>query len=99
MKTTQASKEKKQSVKQIQELVNKHKVIGIVDMEMLPAKQFQRMTQKLKGTARIYMTKKRLIRIAFKNLKQSHIQELLESMRGMPALVLSNEDPFKLYKE
>ncbi len=98
MKTSNANKEKKESVKQIQELVKKHKVIGIVDMENLPAKQFQRMTQKLKGIARIFMTKKRLIKIAFKGLPPQQ-QVLLESMRGMPALILSNEDPFKLYKE
>ena len=90
---------KQSRVKEIQDLVNKHKVIGIVDMENLPALQFMRMTRQLRGKAKIFMVKKRLIRIAFKNVKKEKFDHFVDSMKGMPALIVSNEDPFKLYKE
>lgn len=98
-KTSRKSTRKQSRIKQINELVNQHKVIGIVDMENLPALQFMRMTKQLRGKARIFMVKKRLIQIALKDNKKPHLPELLNSLHGMPALILSNDDPFKLYKE
>ncbi|MEK6941094.1 MAG: 50S ribosomal protein L10 [Nanoarchaeota archaeon] len=83
----------------IKELVKKYNTISIVNMNGLPSLQLQRMIQQLKGKASFFMAKKRLIVIAFKDIKKDNISSLLAYMDGMPALILSNEDPFRLYNE
>ncbi len=91
---------KKEEVKDVIRLVKEYPIFGVVDMENLPALQLQRMRQKLKDTIFIKMTKKRLFKIAFEQLKKEkpNMDKVIESMRGMPALVFTRENPFKLYK-
>lgn len=90
---------KKEEVKDIIKLTNDFPIFGLVDMENLPALQLQRMRIKLKDTLTLKMTKKRLIRLALQQLKDKPgIDEVIESMRGMPALIFTKENPFKLCK-
>jgi large subunit ribosomal protein L10 len=92
------SEKKKRDVKEVGELVRSHKVIGLLDMHKLPAKQLYEMRKKLKGHARIRVLKKRVIGIVLEESKPIHhgIEHLSEKMRGEPALIFSNENPFKL---
>lgn len=90
---------KKEEVKDVVKLVNKYPIFGLVDMENLPALQLQRMRIKLKDSLEIKMTRKRLIRIALQQLKDKpNMDKVIESMRGMPALIFTKENPFKLSK-
>ncbi len=90
---------KKEEVKDVIRLINKHPIFGLVDMENLPALQLQRMRIKLKDILELKMTRKRLIRIALQQLKDKpNIDKVIEAMRGMPALIFTKENPFKLYK-
>lgn len=98
-KTSRKNERKIARVKQVSDLLNQYKVIGLVNMENLPALQFHRMTKQLRGKAKVFMAKKRLIQFALKGSKKSNLPELVNTMQGMPALILSNDDPFKLYKE
>ncbi len=91
------SDEKKKVVKEFAELIDKYPVVGAVDVENLPAKQLMEMRKKLKGTAIIKMTKKRLLNLALDNSSKKNIQELKEHFKGMPALLLTEDNPFKLY--
>ncbi len=91
---------KKETVIKVKKLIEKYDVIAVVNMENLTARQLQIMRAQLKGTVEIFMTKKRLIEIALKEeeSKKKGINQLIERMKGMPALLCSNDNPFKLFK-
>lgn len=90
------SEKKRKDAKEVRELLGSHKVIGLLDMHKLPAKQLYEMRKKLKGHARIRVLKKRVIRIVLNDSKLSGIEHLAEKMRGEPALLFTDENPFKL---
>ncbi|MEM7815608.1 MAG: 50S ribosomal protein L10 [Candidatus Aenigmatarchaeota archaeon] len=90
------SEKKKRVARELTELVRSNKVVGIVDMHKLPAKQLFEIRKKLKGKARIVVAKKRVIQIALKSSGLEGIEKLSEAVRGEPALLFSNENPFKL---
>lgn len=92
------SERKKQIVKEVGEMINKYSVIGIVDLYKLPARQLQEIRESLRGKAIIKMVKKRLIKLILEKSKKEGIHELEKYIQGMPALLLSNEDPFELAK-
>lgn len=83
-----ANLKKEVIVQKIKEELKNYKVVGIVSLENLPAAQLQQLRHRLRGTAKIFVAKKRLIRLTFK--------ELDEYMTGMVALIFTNENPFKL---
>lgn len=86
---------KKGIVKNLSKELVEYPIVGLVDMENLPAPQLQKMKQSLRGKVVLLMTKKSLIKIALKDAKKD---ALIERIRGMPALILTKENPFKLYK-
>lgn len=90
----------KAEVKEIVSLIKKYSIIGVVDMENMPAPQLLKMRTQLNGKALIRMSKGRLIQVAFDLVKDNvnGIDQLREHLKGMPALILTNENPFKLYK-
>ena len=92
------SEEKKQVVDELKKLMDQYPVVGAVDVEKLPAKQLMVMRKKLSKTAKIIMTKKRLIGISLDKSKKDNIVELKQYLKGMPALIFTNENPFSLFK-
>ncbi|MFC1648494.1 50S ribosomal protein L10 [Nanoarchaeota archaeon] len=98
MKGAEQVKEwKKKSVKETIKLLDEYKIIGVVNFQNLPAKQLQIMREKLRDTVFITMTKKRLIKLALRGSSKKDIGNLEEHLKGMPALLFSNENPFKLF--
>lgn len=89
--------DKKKIVKELGSLIEKYPIIGVVNMENLPAPQLQKMRQSLRGKVEIRMTKSSLIKIALKN-SSKNLLALAERIEGMPALIFTNDNPFKLYK-
>lgn len=89
---------KKAKVKELVSLLNQYPIVGIVDMENLPAPQLQKMKKSLKGQVVVRMTKGRLMKVAFGKAKKEGLDKLAEKIRGMPALIFTNDNPFKLYK-
>jgi len=88
---------KKKKVAELKELILKYPVIGVVNMENLPALQLRRMRFQLRDKILMFMTKKRLIKIAFNDSKdKKNIEKMNELIRGMPALIFTKESPFKL---
>ncbi len=78
--------------KQVQELVNlikQYKVVGIVDIKSMPAAPFKEIKKKVPGVIKVM--KKVVIERA---LKEAGIEGL--DLGEMPAILLSNEDAFKL---
>lgn len=92
---------KVETVKEFTELAKEYPIVGIVNMENLPAKQLQRMRQNLEGKVIIKMTKKRLMKHILENVKdvKPDIEKLLDHLKGMPAMIFTRENPFKLYSE
>ncbi len=91
---------KKEVVKELIRLISEFPIIGIVNMENLPAPSLQKMRAQLRGSFFITMTKKRLIKLAFEETKSKKkgIEELEKFLGGMPALIFTKENPFKLSK-
>ncbi len=91
---------KKEAVVKVKKLIEKYNVIAVVNMENLTARQLQIMRAQLKDTVEIFMTKKRIIRIALteEDSKKKGLIQLADRMKGMPALLCSNDNPFKLFK-
>jgi large subunit ribosomal protein L10 len=84
---------KKDKVKDLAKQIDASPIVGIVDMRSLPAKQLQHMRQEFRGRLEIIMAKKALITRALENSK---FKPLVELVTGMPALLLTDLDPFRL---
>ena len=93
--------EKLQKVEEIKQMVMSSPLCGIIDMVNLPTLQLQRMRTQLKDVVQLKMIKKRLILIAFDQLKDAlkNIEQLKSKVRGQPALLFTKENPFRLYKQ
>jgi large subunit ribosomal protein L10 len=92
------SQKKKEIVKEFTELLDKYSIIGVVNMENLPAKQLQNMRSQLRDKLVMKMTKRTLLNIAIDNCKKNNIAALKDQLKGMPALIFTNENPFALFK-
>lgn len=89
---------KKKAVDEIVDLFTKYKVVALINMEDLPAYQLQKMRKQLRDKIVFKMTKKSFIERAMDKVKRPNADQLKEKVTGMPALIFTNEDPFKLYK-
>lgn len=90
---------KKDIVKKLEGLLEKYSVVAMVDVENLPAKQYQDMREKLRGSVEMFMAKKRLMRLAFQDVEKEKpgVSKLADHFRGMPALLFTDQNPFKLF--
>ncbi len=89
---------KKKMVNDLASLIDDYPIIGVVNMENLPAKQLRNMRAQLRGKVLIVMNKKRLIRLALEKSKKDNIKELEKYVKGMPALLFTKDNPFSLFK-
>ncbi|MFO8015469.1 MAG: 50S ribosomal protein L10 [Candidatus Woesearchaeota archaeon] len=91
---------KKKAVKEFEDLIMEYPIIGVVDMEDMPALQLQRMRAQLRDSVVLRMSKQRLMKLAIKNVKDKKkgIDQLLQYFKGMPAMLFTKENPFSLYK-
>src|SRR3989338_128538 len=92
------SQYKKNEVNRVKNLLQKYKIIAIADMTNMPSVQLQKLRSSIKDSVLITMSKARLIKIVFDELKDkiNGLGELRNHIRGMPALLLTNDSPFKL---
>jgi len=98
MRKTRVSEKKKKEVEEIKRLIKEFKVIGIVNLEKLPAFNLMKIKSQLKGRILLKYSKKRLIKIAFDESNDQSIKSLKDKLVGIPALIFTNEDPFKLFQ-
>ena len=89
---------KKKLITRIADLIDKNDIIGIVNMKHLPAKQLGKMRAQLRGKVVLLMTKKRFMRLAIAKSKKQNIKELEKYIKGMPAILVTDENPFSLFK-
>ena len=60
---------KKQIVAELAQLLQQYPIIGVVNLEGLPASQYQAMRAELRGKVKMFMTKKRLMKLAMESVK------------------------------
>ncbi len=90
------SEKKRATVKDVKSQLKDCSVVGILDMTSLPARQLHDMRKKMRDNAKIMMVKKRLISIILKESGMKGAEGLSSAMKGQPALLMSNENPFRL---
>jgi large subunit ribosomal protein L10 len=90
--------QKKSKVDEIIKLIDKYPIVGVVNMENLPAKQLANMRGQLREKVVIFMTKKKLIKIAMEKCNKENIKSLEQYVKGMPALLFTDSNPFALFK-
>ncbi len=91
------SETKKLLVFQLIKDLQSYPIVGLVNMENLPAPQLQKMKKMLKEKGvKIIMARKKLLNLALKESKLENIQHLSEKLRGMPAFILTKDNPFAL---
>jgi len=92
---------KKEVVSEIVEMLERYPVVGVLDIADLPAAQFQKMRQNLRGQAEIRVVKNTLITIALDQVaekKDQKLKELAGHLKGQTALIFTQMNPFKLSK-
>jgi large subunit ribosomal protein L10 len=89
---------KKEEVDDIKKNAKAYKLIGLVDMYGIPAQQVQQIRRNLRGKAVIKVTRNTLIRHAFNEIG-GDIKNLSKYISGHSAIIFTNDNPFKLFKQ
>lgn len=92
---------KKEAVADLTKRIVKHKVVGIIDVRGVPAPAFQTMRTNLRGKAEITMLKNTLLKIALEQASKDKkgLDKLADAIDGQCAVVTSDLNPFKLFKQ
>ncbi len=89
---------KKELVQQLVRDIQEYPIIGVANLQSLPAKQYQMMRSMLsKKGVKMKMARKKLLQRALAESKKSSMEQLTAKLKGMPALVFTKENPFALY--
>ncbi|MFP4608932.1 MAG: 50S ribosomal protein L10, partial [Candidatus Aenigmatarchaeota archaeon] len=90
---------KQKEVKMLTNLLETSPVIGVVNIEGIPAYQMQQMRSKLRGTANLRVSKNTFLEKAIERAseKREGLKELEEFIEGQIAIVSTNLNPFKLF--
>lgn len=96
--TAKAAQYKKDRVEAFAELMKEYPVIGLVNVANLPSRQFQILRKKLRKDALLLMGKTQFIEMAIEKAKDSKkdFGKLSDSIEGMPALLFTKQNPFKI---
>ena len=92
---------KKDAVTNLAKQISKSKVVGIINVHGVPAPAFQTMRTNLRGKAEITMLKNTLLRIALQQAGKDKkgLEKLAASVDGQCAVVTSELNPFRLFKQ
>ncbi|OYT59344.1 50S ribosomal protein L10 [Euryarchaeota archaeon ex4484_178] len=85
-------------VEEIAKLAEEYPVVGIVNINNIPAAQMQKMRRELKDKAMLIVGKNRLIKLALEKAKKENIKELANYIEGQTGIVFTNMNAFKLAK-
>lgn len=99
-KAKKVAAQKQETVKRIADLIKKYPIIGSVNMENLPAAQLQNMRSQLRNKVELLMAKRRIMKFAIEKAKSEKpgIEKIEDYLKGMPALLFTEENPFSLFK-
>ncbi len=97
MSTKQVADWKKQKVSEISNKIDENEIVAVVNIEGIPAKQLQQMRSNLRETAELKVSRNTLLKISLEESEKKQVQDLKEYIEGQVGLLLTNENPFKLY--
>lgn len=89
---------KKDIVESVSKELGQYKTVAVINLENLPSRQNQQIRAKIGETAKIIVTRKRLLKLAIEKSGVKELKQLEDHMKGMPALILTNESAFDLFK-
>ncbi len=89
---------KKDEVAEIKKHAKEYSLIGLVDMYGIPAQQVQQIRRNLRGKAVIKVTRNTLIEHALAEIG-GDAKGLTKYISGHSAVIFTNDNPFKLYKQ
>ncbi|MBD3405936.1 MAG: 50S ribosomal protein L10 [Candidatus Lokiarchaeota archaeon] len=89
---------KRDAVKELTSAIQESKMVGLVNVEGVGAKQLQGIRESLRGSAKIKMARNTLMRRAIEDAKAKGIKGLSDFVKGPVAFVFSDQDPFILSK-
>lgn len=95
--TKHLPKWKRDEIEEIKKHAAGVRLVGLVDVEGIPAAQLQQIRRNLHGKALLKMTRNTLIDHAFTEMGGS-ISEIRKHITGQAALLFTDENPFALYK-
>lgn len=77
------------------------RVIGLANVTGIPAPQMQRLRSKLRGKVELRVVKNRILLRALERAAEEReaIEGLKDLIEGQTALILTDDNPFKLFKE
>jgi len=96
---THVSEAKKDTVKQLSELIKGKRTILIASIKNIPASQFQEITKRLRGKAIIKVPKKNLIFRALEHSEDEKLKKIKEQIKENVAILFSDMDCFELAAE
>lgn len=93
--------EKEKELADITSLISKYPVIGVINIEKMPAAQMQQIRKKLRGRVEMKVGRNALVSMALKNADKGrpNLGAMKEYVLGSCGIVACNTDTFKLLKE
>ncbi|MFH1786095.1 MAG: 50S ribosomal protein L10 [archaeon] len=88
---------KEATMRRLKRIMADYKVVGILNVKNMPSRQFQKIKNSM--DAQVVMSKKSLIQRALEGSDKKGIADLIKNIEGQPALVFTNDNPFKLYAQ
>ncbi len=85
-------------VDEIAKLAEKYPVVGIVNINNIPAAQMQKMRRDLKDKAVFIVGKNRLIKLALEKANRKNIAGLADYIEGQTGIIFTDMNAFKLAK-
>jgi len=89
---------KKDEIDEIKKNAGKYTLVGLVDMYGIPAAQVQQIRRNLRGKALIRVTRNTLIEHALGEMG-GKVTGLTKYVSGHSAMIFSNDNPFRLFKQ
>ncbi|MEN6442569.1 MAG: 50S ribosomal protein L10 [Methanoregula sp.] len=89
---------KKDEVEDIKKHAKEYTLIGLVDMYGIPAQQVQQIRRNLRGKAVIKVVRNTLIKHALDDMG-GDMKDLTKYISGHSAVIFTNDNPFKLFKQ
>ncbi|MEM5834928.1 MAG: 50S ribosomal protein L10 [Candidatus Aenigmatarchaeota archaeon] len=91
--------EKIRLVEELKNLLENYKTICLIDITKLPSKQLQEIRKKIRSEALIKIVKKNLLKKAMEKVEKKNLKEFEGEVPNQPGLILTNLDPFTIYKK
>lgn len=91
--------EKIKLVEELKNLIESYETIGLIDLVKMPSKQLQEIRKKIRNDALLKVAKKNLLRIAMEKVEKKDLKEFINEIPTQPGLILTNLEPFLLYKK